>query len=151
MQNRLLDIGIEAVPTPLDGPSILSHQLSAAGSRDFDGVMTTWITDFRLDDTSLFHSKEIDSPFAWSGTRRPEIDELLEQLPLIVDPDVAETATDALQELLVDEQPFTFLYQLERLEGLNKRIRGAVLDVRGEWVNLKDWWIPSAERKRYAW
>ncbi len=149
MQAQLGSIGVEAVPMPVDG-STLSQQVFAADSRDFDGVMMTWTPDFRLDDTPLFHSGQLDFPFAMSGTQREDLDDQLEQLPLILDLAAAEAAWDAYQESLIDEQPFTFLYNLDRLSGVNRRIRGEVLDIRGEWVNLKDWWIPSDERRRGA-
>ena len=47
------------------------------------------------------------------------------------------------QRLLAEEQPFTFLFRPERLVGVNTRIPDVVMDIRGEWVNVKDWWIPS--------
>ena len=97
-----------------------------------------------------FTAGQRDFPFAMSGTQREDLDDQLEQLPLILDLAAAEAAWDAYQESLIDEQPFTFLYNLDRLSGVNRRIRGEVLDIRGEWVNLKDWWIPSDERRRGA-
>ena len=106
-------------------------------------------TDFRLDDTALFHS-EADGQIAFSGTQRSDIDQYLEQLPLILDPAAAKPAWDAYQELLVDEQPFTFVYQSDRLYGVNTRVRGMIMDIRSEWVSVKDWWIPSSERRRGA-
>ena len=79
-----------------------------------------------------------------------DIDHYLDRLPLILDRDEAKPMWAAYQDLLVDEQPFTFLYQLDRLVGVNERIQGVVMDVRGDWLNLKDWWIPSDERRRGA-
>jgi peptide/nickel transport system substrate-binding protein len=149
MQAQLADIGIEAVPTEVD-LSTLVQQLSDPRSRDFDGAVLGWVTDVRLDDTGLFHSDRVDGPSGWSGTRRPDIDRYLDRLPLMLDRDDAKPMWAAYQNLLVDEQPFTFLYQLDRLDGVNKRIQGVVMDVRGDWVNLKDWWIPSDERRRGA-
>ena len=146
MQAQLAEIGIEAVPTPVE-PATLSQQVTNAESRDFDGVIMNWITDFKLDDTNLFHSKNIAAPYAMSGTRRWDVDGYLERLPLMLDPEAAEPEWDAYQELIVDEQPFTFLYQSDRLSGVNKRVRGLDMDIRSEWVSVKDWWIPSDERR----
>ena len=57
--------------------------------------------------------------------------------------DVAKPMWYEYQRLLAEEQPFMFLFQPERLVGVNTRIQDAVMDIRGEWVNVKDWWIPS--------
>jgi hypothetical protein len=29
---------------------------------------------------------------------------------------------------------------------VNKRVRGAVMDVRGDWANIKDWYLDPASR-----
>ena len=149
MQEQLSEIGVEAIPIQLDWGTLLP-QISDGDSRDFDGVIIGFLMDFRLDDRVLFHSEEIDGPAAWSGTQRPDIDDYLERLPLILDPDSAKSMWNEYQELLVDEQPFTFLYQRDRLAGVNKRVRGMVMDLRGDWVEVRNWWIPSDERRRGA-
>ncbi len=149
MQAQLAEIGVEAVPTVVEFATLI-QQLTDADSRDFAGVVMGWSTDVRLDDTDLFHSDKAEGPYAWSGTQRPDIDGYLDRLPLILDRDTAKQMWKEYQELLVDEQPFTFVYQSDRLDGVNKRVRGMVMDIRGEWVNVRDWWIPSDERRRRA-
>ena len=57
--------------------------------------------------------------------------------------DVAKLMWYEYQRLLAEEQPFTFLFRPERLVGVNTRIPDVVMDIRGEWVNVKDWRIPS--------
>ncbi len=145
MQAQLAKIGIEIIPTEVEWTTLVG-QFQNPAIRDFDGVVLSWDTDFRLDDTVLFHSDHVDGPNAFSGTRRSDIDEALERLPLM-GPDKEKAGWDAYQELLIDEQPFTFVYQPDRLVGVNKRVRGVVMDIRGQWLNVKDWWIPSDERR----
>lgn len=149
MQAQLVEIGVEVIPTAVE-IGVMSQQITNPLSRDFDGVVLGWVTDLRLDDTSLFHSDRTESPLGWAGTERSDIDHYLEGLPLILDREVAEPMWDEYQGLLVDEQPYTWLYQPDRLGGVNKRIRNVVMDIRGDWVNIKDWWIPSNERRRRA-
>jgi hypothetical protein len=36
-------------------------------------------------------------------------------------------------------QPYTFLYFPDRLDAVRDRVRNVVMDVRGEWVNVRDW------------
>jgi len=147
MQAQLINIGIEAIPTLVEWGTLI-QRITDGDSRDFDGVIMAWQTDFRLDDTVLFHSAGLDGPTAWSGTQRPDLDRYMEGLPLVLDPDSAQSMWNAYLELLVDEQPYTFMYQRDRLVGVNKRLRGMVMDPRGEWVGVKDWRIASDQRKR---
>jgi hypothetical protein len=50
------------------------------------------------------------------------------------------------QRLQIVEQPYMFAYFPERLAGINRRVRGVVMDARGDWGNIKDWYIDPASR-----
>ena len=65
---------------------------------------------------------------------------------MIADRDVARPLYAEYQRLLVEEQPYTYLYFPERLSGVNKRVKGLVMDARGDWQNIKDWYIDPASR-----
>jgi peptide/nickel transport system substrate-binding protein len=145
MQAQLAEIGVEVTPTVLEFGTLLS-QLSDPTERDYDGVVMTWVVDFKLDDTDLFHSDNFMGAYGWSGTKRPDIDRLLEQLPLVIDREEAKPLWREYQELLVDEQPYSFFYFLERLDGVSRRLQDVTMDSRGEWLNIKDWWIPADQR-----
>jgi peptide/nickel transport system substrate-binding protein len=124
----------------------LLSQINDPTRRDFDGVVMGWVGEFKLDDTDLFHSGRLSGPYAWAGTRRPDIDNFLDELPLVIDRADAKPLWAQYQELLVDEQPFTFFYFPDRLDGVSKRLRGVEMDSRGEWLNIKDWWVPADQR-----
>ena len=142
MQAQLAEIGVEVAPTVVEWLTLIS-QISDPTRRDFDGVVIGWMGEFKLDDTDLFHSGSRSGPYAWAGTRRPDIDSFLDQLPLIIDRDEAKPVWRQYQELLVDEQPYTFFYFLERLDGVSTRLQDVNMDSRGEWQNIKDWWIST--------
>ena len=145
MQAQLAEIGIEVAPTVVEWGTLLS-QISDPTLRDFDGVVMGWVAEYKLDDTDLLHSRNFSGVYAFSGTLRPDIDSLLDQLPLVVDRKDAKPLWKQYQELLVDEQPYTFFFFPDRLEGVSKRLRGVEMDSRGEWLNIKDWWIPADQR-----
>ena len=107
MQAQLAEIGVEVAPTVVEWGTLLS-QISDPKLRDFDGVVIGWVAEYKLDDSDLFHSRNFSGMFAQAGTLRPEIDSLLDQLPLVVDRTDAKPLWRQYQELLVDEQPFTF-------------------------------------------
>ena len=145
MQSQLREIGIEARPQVVEYTTLLT-QINTPELRDFDGVVMGWNVEFKIDDTDLLHSARIDQPFAWAGTRNPEIDRLLEAVSRTVDRDEARALWMEYQAELIEEQPYTYFYIPERLDGVNRRVRGVVMDARGEWVNLKDWYLDPASR-----
>ena len=145
MQVQLAEIGVEVAPTIVEWGTLLS-QISDPTRRDFDGVVMGWVAEYKLDDTDLLHSRNFSGVYAFSGTLRPDIDNLLDQLPLVVDRTDAKPLWKEYQELLVDEQPYTFFFFPDRLDGVSNRLRGVEMDSRGEWLNIKDWWVPADRR-----
>ena len=147
MQAQLREVGVAIRPQVVEWATLL-NQINTPDVRDFDGVVMGWVTEFKVDDHDLFHSEKRDTPFGWAGTQDERLDVLLDTLQLIVDRDEALPLWHEYQELLVEIQPYTYFYFPQRLGGVNTRLRDVRLDVRGEWVNLRDWWIPADERIR---
>ena len=145
MQAQLAEIGVEIAPTVVEWGTLIS-QISDPVDRDFDGVVIGWVVEYKLDDTDLFHRSSLSATYGWAGTQRPDIDRLLDQLPLVVDREKAKPIWKEYQELLVDEQPFTFFYFPDRIDGVSKALNDVEMDSRGEWLNIKDWWI-SVDRR----
>jgi peptide/nickel transport system substrate-binding protein len=145
MQAQLAEIGIEVRPQRVEWATLFGDVYDPS-VRDFDGVVAGWSQEFKLDDSGLFHSDRIDEPFALSGTRNEEIDRLLEQLNLATDRSETHALWTAYQQALIDEQPYTFFYFPDRLEGVNRRVRGVVMDARGDWGNIKDWYLDPGSR-----
>jgi peptide/nickel transport system substrate-binding protein len=145
MQAQLADVGVAVEPQVVEWATLL-QQINTPELRDFDGVVMGWVVEFKLDDMDLFHSDRIDQPYAWSGTRNPQIDRLLEELALIVDRDEARARWAEYQQVLIEEQPYTFFYFPDRLDGVSTRMKGVVMDARGEWLNIREWYIDPASR-----
>jgi peptide/nickel transport system substrate-binding protein len=145
MQAQLTQVGIEARPQVVEWATLL-QQINTPTLRDFEGVVMGWVADFNLNDMDLFHSERIDQPYAWAGTRNPEIDRLLEAISVTVDREAARPLWQEYQRVIVQEQPYTYFYFPDRTEGLNTRVRNVVMDARGDWVNIKDWYLDPASR-----
>jgi len=145
MQAQLVDIGIQVRPQVREWATLL-HEITTPDVRDFDGVVMSWVVEYKLDDMDLFHSERIDQPYAWSGTDNPEIDRLLEALSTTVDRSAARLLWNEYQSVIMDEQPYTFFYFPNRLDGVNKRVKGVVMDTRGEWLNIRQWYLDPASR-----
>ena len=134
MQAQLARVGVRAQLQVVEWATLLG-QISDP-SRDFDAVIMGWVTEFKLDDMDLFHSSRIDEPYAFSGTDNPRIDRFLDTLQLVVDRKDAIPLWREYQKVILEEMPYTFLYFPDRLGGVNRRLRGVTMDIRGEWVNI---------------
>jgi peptide/nickel transport system substrate-binding protein len=45
------------------------------------------------------------------------------------------------QHLFADSMPVAFLYHARGLQGMNRRVRGVTMDLRGELPTVQDWWV----------
>ncbi len=148
MQAQLSEIGVAVTPEVVEWAALIEQitTVDESGDRDFDGVVMGWVVEFKLDETDLFHSDRIDQPYAWSATENPEMDRLLDELSKVTDRDEARELWSEYQGVLVEEQPYTYFYFRDRLNGVNRRLQNVEMDARGEWLNIKDWYIDPASR-----
>ena len=146
MQAQLREVGIDIQPQVVEWGTLL-NQINTPDLRDFDGVVMAWVTEFKVDDIDLFHSERLDGPYAWAGTQSEELDRLLDTLQLVVDREEALPLWREYQRKILEVMPYTYFFFPERLEGVSRRMRDVEMDVRGEWINIKDWWIPQDQRR----
>ena len=53
---------------------------------------------------------------------------------------------ERLVTLIEDSVAAVFLYHARGVQGMNRRVRGVTMDLRGELVTLADWWVNDSER-----
>jgi peptide/nickel transport system substrate-binding protein len=145
VQADLRRIGIDLRIQILEWGTLLDR-INDPRRRDFDAVLIGWRTEFRIDDSDLFHCEKIDEPFQWVGHCDPRLDVLLDTLPTIPNRDEALPHWREYQRLVAEQQPYTFIYFTERLHGIRNRLRNVNADPRGDWVGIRDWWIAPAAR-----
>jgi peptide/nickel transport system substrate-binding protein len=57
-----------------------------------------------------------------------------------------EGAGEKLVEQIRDSVPMAFLYHARGVQGINRRVQGIHMDLRGELVTLSQWWVKDDER-----
>lgn len=144
-QAQLARVGVEAMPEVVDYGTLIS-QLGPP-VRDYEAFVMGFMPDFKLDDTELFHSERVDGFLAWSGIQDQELDRYLDTLQLVAERERALPLWRGYQDLLVELQPFTFLFSPLRTTGVHRRLWDVVMDARGEWVNVHEWRIPPEARR----
>jgi peptide/nickel transport system substrate-binding protein len=147
VQAQLREIGIDVRFQPLEWGTLLDR-VNNPVTRDFDAVLIGWRTEFRIDDSDLFHCDKIDEPFQWVGHCDPELDMLMDTLPVIADPEASLPLWQEYQQRIAEQQPYTFVYFSERIHGIRDRLRDVTPDARGDWVGIDRWWIAPSQRNR---
>ncbi|CAN5183422.1 peptide-binding protein [soil metagenome] len=146
VQADLRKVGIQVQPQVLEWGSLL-ERINDPERLDFEALVVGWVTEFRIDDSDLFSCDKLDDPYQWVSYCDPQTDRLLDTLPMIVDREAARPLWQQYQRKIAQDQPYTFLYFQERLEGVSNRLHNVDPDARGDWVGVKDWYIlPSARR-----
>lgn len=112
----------DALVTGIPGDLALSH---LAGL--FDGAQRGGALDY-----TGRHLPALDRAFA--ATRSAATDEALRQ------------AWRQVQSLLADEVPVAWLYHARGVQGVNRRLRGVRMDLRGELATLARWSVDDAAR-----
>lgn len=112
----------------------------------FDAIVLGWVTEFRIDDTDLFACHKRGTPTQFADYCNPRVDSILAEATRTTDRSRARALWREYQEILVRDQPFTWLYYEVRPVGVRARLRDVVMDIRGTWINAKDWWIAPQDR-----
>ena len=142
VEQDLARVGVDAEPRFVEWGTLLSR-LDAG---DFDAAVHAWSEPTQIDLDGVWHSAGPDDPtFNWGGYADPEVDRLLEQAAEEPDPAVQKPLYDRVQEIVVADQPYTFLAESLRLVGVHRRVRGADINDATPYYNLEQWWV-SGER-----
>ncbi len=146
VQADLAKVGVE-VRTQVQEAQSLGRDIISP-ERRFDALVLGWGTQFNIDDRPLFACSQLESAFQWAGYCNPRVDSLLNRVTQTVDRAVSGPLWREYQQIMIQDQPYTFLYYDVRANAVRKRVRDVRMDIRGDFVNVKDWWIDPADRRR---
>ena len=145
MQAQLREVGVDLQPRGIDYVTLVNT--ITAPERPYEGFLISWEAEFRLDERDLFHSEAAEGPMAFSGIHDPVLDRYLDTLQLITDRDLARPLWREYQLRQMELHPNTYLYAPHRQNGVRARLQGVVMDQRGDWRNMREWWISPEDRK----
>jgi len=121
--------------------------LNKTQAKEFDACILAWRGSFVINPTPVWHSKSIQGKYNYISFSNPEVDDLIERGRLAVDREAAKKIWYRFQEIIAEEQPYTFLYVAQDCHAIHRRFRGVHMDIRGVYKNLHQWWVPRQERK----
>ncbi|MCS7182322.1 MAG: ABC transporter substrate-binding protein [Thermoanaerobaculum sp.] len=138
IQADLRKVGIHLQPTPMEFTAMMARQ--EAGN--FDAVLSAWEEATKVDLTSLWMTpSSTTGSNNFIGYSNPEVDHLIVQAREESDLDKAKVFWDRAQELIVEDQPVTFLYEAVQLVGIAQRIKGADINPASVFFNLQEWYV----------
>ncbi len=134
----LAKVGVRVEPRFVDWGTLLDRQERG----DFEAYVSTWREGTQVDLGDVWHSSE--NPAETSNYVRyanPEVDRLLDAVAKATDAATQKPLLIEIQEHIVSDQPYTFLYEAERLVAVNRRIRGAEINDATPYFNIESWWV----------
>ncbi len=142
IQNDLQQIGIKVIPKIVEWTVFLDQ----VHRHDFEAYLSGWRGRMSVDPNSVWHSKSTEE-LNYVSYCNPEVDRLIELGRETMDRDEARGIWCQFQELVYEDQPYTFLFWRDVVIGIHKRFRGCNPIPLSIYYHLEDWWVPAEERK----
>ena len=140
IQEQLRRIGVRAEPRQVEFNSLNARLVTG----DFDACVLGNSMDTSLDLSAYFHSRAIADHTNVTRYSNPEVDRLIDHGMSLPDIALARADLDRIQEILHRDQPYTYLWESERVSGLDRRLHGVEPSMLFSFYNLPDWWVEPA-------
>jgi peptide/nickel transport system substrate-binding protein len=137
IQEQLRRIGVKAHPREVEF-NTLDAQVKAG---QYEATVYGTSMDTSMDLKSLFHSSEIGGGDNIVRYSNPEVDRLIDHGLSRLDLVQAKPDLVRIQEILHRDQPYTFLWESQRLSALSRRLGGVKPSILFSFYDLKDWWL----------
>jgi peptide/nickel transport system substrate-binding protein len=109
---------------------------------DFDALVNRWEEPTQIDLAGLWHTAPPGEPtFNFGRYSNPEVDRLLAEVGGITDFEKQKPLLDRIQELIVADQPYTFLIENTRLTVHSTRVGGAEINAASPYFNIDEWFV----------
>lgn len=145
IQRRFREIGVDVRLRVIEWATFLKEFINPG---NFDATILGWSGGPEPDQYNIWHSsKTAPGQLNFIGYENAEVDALLEQGRRVFDSQQRKEYYDRFQEILAEEQPYTFLYVSEALPAVSRRFRGIEPAPAGIRYNFNRWFVPLAEQK----
>lgn len=144
IQQRLRQIGIDVKIRVVEWAAFLKEFVNKG---NFEVVLLAWSISQDPDMYDIWHSsKNKPGELNFIGFKNAEVDRLLVEGRNTFDIEKRKRAYFRIQEILVEEQPYTFLYVPDSLPVVSSRIRGVEPAPAGIGYNQIRWFVPKNEQ-----
>jgi peptide/nickel transport system substrate-binding protein len=144
IQQRLRQVGIDVKIRIVEWAAFLKEFVNKG---NFEVVLLAWSISQDPDMYDVWHSsKNKPGELNFIGYNNPEVDRLLIEGRSTFDIEKRKRAYFRIQDILADEQPYTFLYVPDALPVVSSRIRGVEPAPAGIGHNQIRWYVPKNEQ-----
>lgn len=144
IQQRLRTLGIDVKIRVIEWASFVTQFID---KRNFEAVLLGWTISPDPDIYDVWHSSKTGpKELNFIGYKNAEVDRLIEVGRRSFDQETRRKAYWRIQEILSEEQPYTFLYVPDALPAVSARFRGIEPAPAGISYNLIRWYVPKAEQ-----
>ncbi len=140
IQKRLREIGIDVKIRIVEWSTFINEFID---KKKFDAVILGWGLDPDPDQYDIWAStKTGPNQFNFISYKNPEVDRILDEARHTFDIEKRKKLYYRFQEILAEDQPYTFLYIPYSLVAVHKRVRGIKPAPAGISYNFIRWYIP---------
>jgi len=145
IQRRFKEIGVDVQLRIIEWATFLKEFINPG---NFDATILGWTGGPEPDQYNIWHSSKTGPrQLNFIGFKNAEVDQLLEDGRRVFDQKQRKVYYDRFQQILAEEQPYTFLYVGEALPAISRRFRGVEPAPAGIRYNFNQWFVPKAEQK----
>ena len=134
----LQQIGVRVIPQILDAAAFIN----ALVDRQFDGYIMGWRVGEKIDPAVFWNSQ---GRYNFVSYANEFVDSLIDVGVSMLDRKEARKIWNEFQEVIYEDQPYTFLVVPDKVAATYKRVKGVEHDVR--LASASVYWIPEAERR----
>ncbi len=145
IQRRLADIGITVKIRVIEWAAFINDFIN---KKRFDATILGWTISLDPDLYDVWHSsKTSPGELNFISFSNEEVDNLLEKGRSTFDQVKRKACYDRIQEILAEEQPYTFLYVPDALPIVSSRFKGIDPAPIGIGHNFIKWYVPKIEQR----
>jgi peptide/nickel transport system substrate-binding protein len=145
IQRRLAECGITMKIRVIEWASLINEFID---KRNFEAVVLGWTIPNDPDAFDIWHSsKQGPKELNFTSFENREVDELLVRARETFNQEERKRLYFRFQEILAEEQPYTFLFIPYALVAVHKRFKGIEPAPAGISHNIIKWYVPEAQRR----
>lgn len=145
IQRRLGMIGIKVKIRTVEWAAFINDFID---KKNFEAVILGWTLGQDPDIYDIWHSSKVGvKELNFISYQNKEVDALLEKGRYTFDFNVRKACYDRIQEILAEDQPYTFLFVPYALPIISARIEGIEPAPAGLGHNMPKWYVPKPKQR----
>jgi len=145
VQKQLAEVGIQVKIRTIEWAALVNEFINKGR---FDATVLGWTIPMDPDIFDVWHSsKTKPGELNFISYRNREVDDLLEKGRGTFNIKERKRCYDRIQEILAEDQPYTFLYVPDALPMISSRFRGIEPAPLGISYNFIKWYVPQEEQR----